>query len=235
MTEIPEHLLKRSRERRQALGLPTRGRRGGCRVLRRLVRPTAPATTTPAAAPASGRPRHPAGTGRAATAQAGPALRAGRASAAARSRSGPCPCWRSCRCGRSCTPRPCGRRRSKLTGALAVGAEVFGQCASCHGDRGPGRRRLPVRQRRGAQTFPELEEQVAFVTSGSQVYDGQVYGDPNRPGGPHIGLARATGAPCRPSARSSRRPRCSAVVCHERYTPGRRRPDRRRVPRVLRS
>ena len=50
MTEIPEHLLKRSRERRQALGLSSEGGEAGSDAP--AASADAPATTTPAAAPA---------------------------------------------------------------------------------------------------------------------------------------------------------------------------------------
>ena len=95
-----------------------------------------------------------------------------RRSAAARSRSGPCPCSPSCRCGPSCTPWPCGRRRRSSSGPWPSGEEVFTASARRATARRRGRRRLPVRQRRGAATFPKLEEQVAFVPAGSQVFAG---------------------------------------------------------------
>jgi hypothetical protein len=66
MTEIPEHLLQRSRERRKALGLPVPGEEGGeaapetteaaAEGTEAAEAPAAPVTETPAPAPAAGAP-----------------------------------------------------------------------------------------------------------------------------------------------------------------------------------
>ena len=129
-----------------------RGRRGSSPMLRRL-RPSDAGHDHACCRPGSGRPGHAAGTRRATPAQAGPAVRAGRGSAAARSRSGPCPCWRSCRCGRSSTPRPCGRRRWSSPG---LGRRRGGLRPVLLVPRrgGAGWRGLPVRRRRGDQDLP---------------------------------------------------------------------------------
>ena len=64
LTEIPEHLLKRSRERRAALGLPTDGGEGtpaeggaaeGSASVPAAVTPSSPAAAPAAAAPADGK------------------------------------------------------------------------------------------------------------------------------------------------------------------------------------
>ena len=154
MTEIPEHLLKRSRERRQALGLSTRGRRGGARCSggfgrraghdhacrRRRLRPLGP--------PRRHRPRHRRPSRSRRTSQAAQAPPQDPDLGHARAR-------RSCRCGPSSTPRPCGRQEVELTGALAEGEEVYAAVLLVPRRAGPGWRGLPVRRRRGDQDLPQ--------------------------------------------------------------------------------
>jgi mono/diheme cytochrome c family protein len=216
VTEIPEHLLKRSRERRQALGLSTEG--GEAATDAPAASAGAPATTTPAAAPA-------------------PAARATPPVPAAPPPPKPVPPYVQAAQRRRRIPiwampvlallplwaliyaqamRP---QEVELTGALAVGAEVFAQCSSCHGEAGQGGVGYPFVNGEVIKTFPDIEQQVAFVSSGSQVFDGQVYGDPNREGGPHIGLARGNGAmPAFGTQLTAAE--LLGVVCHERYTLG---------------
>ena len=57
MAEVPEHLLRRSKERRKALGLPVPGEEDapGDRRARRLPSATRAAEAAPAAASARGR------------------------------------------------------------------------------------------------------------------------------------------------------------------------------------
>ena len=121
----------------------------------------------------------------------------------------------------------------ELTGALAVGEEVYAQCSSCHGEAGQGGVGYPFTEGEVIKTFPNIEDQVSFVSTGSQIFDGQVYGDPNREGGPHIGLARGNGAmpAFGDAAHGGRAPRRGVPRA---LHPRRRRPDRRGVPRVLR-
>jgi mono/diheme cytochrome c family protein len=215
VTEIPEHLLKRSRERRAALGLPTEGGEdssaageageGGAAVAATPARPA----TTPAVRPATPEPVAPP-----------PKPDPPYVQAAKRRRKIPIwampvlallPLWAFMY---ALAMRP---QTKALVGPLAAGKEVFGQCASCHGSGGEGGVGYPFVNGSVLLTFPTLEEQVAFVTSGSQIYAGKPYGDPNRPGGPHIGLARNGTA--MPSFKDTlTQAEIVAVVCHERYT-----------------
>ena len=135
VTEIPEHLLKRSKERRAAprrWRRPGRGRRPGRATPRR------PRSTT--AAPPPRQPRGRAGrAGRPAAAEAGSA----RTSAAAKRRQqdpvlGDARARRSCRSGRSSTSNPVQSPPAGADDPLAIGARGLQ----------PELRRLPRRRRR---------------------------------------------------------------------------------------
>ena len=91
----------------------------------------------------------------------------------------------------------------EVTGALADGEEVYAQCSSCHGEAGQGGVGYQLTDGEVIKSFANIEEQVALRVHGSQGFDGQPYGQ--RP--PH---RRAATGRCRPSGRSSRRPRSSA-------------------------
>lgn len=207
MTEIPEHLLKRSRERRGDAG-------GG---------DAAPSSTpAPAAAPASV-PATPA--------------RAAAPAPAAPPKPKPEPAYIQAANNRRRMPfwamgalsllpiwgfiyiRGIQPIEHKVVGPLGEGATVYAKCASCHGADGVGGgagRKLSDGE--VMKTFPKIEDQLNFVFVGSQGYNGQVYGDPNRDGGPHVAGAQfAPGA--MPAWGTQLTPaQILAVVCHERYT-----------------
>jgi hypothetical protein len=79
------------------------------------------------------------------------------------------------------TPAPTG-------GPLVAGDEIYAAaCAGCPGAGGGGG---TGRQLSGGEvllTFPDWRDQVEFVAQGTAGYDGEVYGDPDRPGGAHVG------------------------------------------------
>ena len=65
---------------------------------------------------------------------------------------------------------------------MGVGAEVFGNCSSCHGGvaakGGVGR---PLADGEVNETFPHIEDQLRFVYFGTEGYNlagVTVYGDP---------------------------------------------------------
>jgi menaquinol-cytochrome c reductase cytochrome b/c subunit len=64
MAEVPEHLLRRSRERRKALGLPVPGEEGGGEAAAEAPAEEAPAAEAPAEAPAAAAGEAPAAEGR---------------------------------------------------------------------------------------------------------------------------------------------------------------------------
>ena len=207
MTEIPEHLLKRSRERREALGLPTEG---GEAAARGSGAPRPPrASTTPAVPPAPAA-RHAAGPGGAAAAEARPPY-VPRRSAGARSRSGPCRSWPCCRSGPSCTPamRP---PEKELVGPLAEGEEIYSKCSSCHGGRP------------GGVGYPFVDGSVLMTFPTSTTSRLRLLGSPPSPVSP---TATRTARAARTSASRARR----AMPRSGRADRGR--DPRRRLPRAL--
>ena len=141
MTEIPEHLLKRSKERRRpwAWAAASAG-------------DAAPAADAPSGAAGElGRRRKAGGgAGRPSRRAACPPPRRPRRpirpmspppKAARRCRCGPPRCSPSCRCGASSTTRACRSPPAGANDPLALGAEIYtgkGGCAGCHGTDGSG-------------------------------------------------------------------------------------------------
>jgi mono/diheme cytochrome c family protein len=217
VTEIPEHLLKRSRERREAAGLPTEGGDAPAAAT--------PAVVTPASAPAQAAsvpvPAAPA-----------PVIKAKPVPAyiqAAKTRK-KMPFWAMS--ALSLVPlwgflyvRGVQPEVETVEGPLAIGAEVYGVCSGCHmgnGSGGAGGR--PFWNGEVLKTFPKIEDQLNFVYNGSTRYSLagiEIYGDPNREGGGHAPLSlgvmpqqgeKAGGALTDEEILS--------VVCHERYKLG---------------
>ncbi len=110
-----------------------------------------------------------------------------------------------------------------VAGPLGEGEEIYSSCASCHGTSGAGGVGRQLNNGEVLLTFPTFEDHASLVYTGSAPYDGKVYGDPDREGGPHLGG----------SFNGSFMPQQGenfggaltdaeiiAVVCHERYTLG---------------
>ena len=82
------------------------------------------------------------------------------------------------------------RRRRSATGPLGVGAEVYSTCASpatAPPARAASAGRSPTA--RCSQTFPHIEDQLRFVYFGTAEYNlagVEIYGNPDREGGPHL-------------------------------------------------
>ena len=173
MTEIPEHLLRRSRERREALGLG--GGEGGGEAA------PAPAAAAPAAsaAPAEG-----------AEVEAAPAPEPVVVEVVPPRPAPPptrvpvwvlpvlavLPLWAFFYLGAF------GERAASGT-AGPSGAQVFSSsCASCHGARGEGGVGPALADGAVKLTFPNVEDHLKWVNEGS-TGSGAPYGDPARPGG----------------------------------------------------
>ena len=176
MTEIPEHLLNRSKARRSASS------------------GEAPSTDTPAASPAT--TPAPAATVKAAA----PAPKAAEPVppyvAAANERK-KVPFWAMS--ALAMLPvwaflylvalKPAEKA---VAGPLAVGTETYSGCSSCHGAEGAGGAGRVLYQGEVLKTFPHIEDMLNFVYSGSQKYVAagiKVYGDPEREGGAHAPLS----------------------------------------------
>jgi hypothetical protein len=237
VTEIPEHLLKRSRERRAALGLPTDGGTGAEGA------PAEEAAEGGAAAePAGGAPVPAGGTAPApAAAAAAPAGRAAPAPepvappprpdppyvAAAKART-KIPWWAMSVVGLlplwvllyAWALKP---SEDTVAGPLGEGEEIYSACSSCHGASGEGGVGRPLSNNEVVLTFPTLEQQASVVYTGTAPYAGKVYGDPDRPGGPHLGGSfNGSFMPQQGETFGGALTDAEiiAVVCHERYTLG---------------
>ncbi|MEQ1873977.1 MAG: c-type cytochrome [Ilumatobacteraceae bacterium] len=107
----------------------------------------------------------------------------------------------------------------EATGPLGEGATVYNQCASCHGGGGEGGVGYSFLDGAVITTFPHIEDHLNWVKFGSEAYVAagvEIYGDPNRAGGARI--AGATGVmPAAGEALGLTDVEILAVVCHERY------------------
>ena len=186
MTEVPEHLLARSRERRQALGLA-----GGSTPEPSGEAPAAPSSSAPAPAAAA----------------SAPAPAAAAAAPAVVEEPKPVPVYLRPEAKRSRLPvwvvpalailpfwgvlyvGAFGDRSHEeaLTGA-ALGAEVYRAqgCSSCHGGGGEGGVGPALAGGEAALTFPEEADHVSWIKTGSAPFRGQPYGAEDRPGGQRI-------------------------------------------------
>jgi hypothetical protein len=229
MTEIPEHLLKRSRDRRAALGLggddaaaPSDAAEGATDAP--AATPATTAATPAAAAPPSG----PAGRKAApAPAEAPPPKPDPPFIAAAKSRAR-IPFWAMAALSlmpiwafmyvRSLTQPP-----EVVEGPMGIGAETYGGCSSCHGANGEGGSGRPLAEGEVDKTFPHIEDQLRFVYFGTEQYNlagVTSYGDPDREGGAHTTGSYNGGAmPGQGSLAGGDLTDAEilAVVCHERF------------------
>ena len=185
MTEIPEHLLRRSRERREALGLGGGGEPAGAAP----AADDAPATTA-SAAPAAATPAPVE-----VAAVAVPEEPAGPnpivvAAAAQRRNAVPLwvmpvlvalPFWGFLYVGAFGN-----RHKTAVVDPLVAGAVVYRSagCSGCHGANGEGGVGPALQNGDAKITFPNIADQIAWVQTGSiSKPKGTLYGDPNRPGG----------------------------------------------------
>lgn len=196
MTEVPEHLLKRSQDRRAALGLGGDGGGGDG---------GSPPAATPAAADA---PTPGAGVAPAPTASA--AARPAAAVPAEVAAPEPPPPYVQAALTRKKIPfwaMPMlaflpvwaiiyvGGLSPADTGEptqLELGAEIYAaRCASCHGAGGGGGVGRAFTGGEVVKTFPDIIGQLDFVWRGSNGIGpgGTPYGDPAREGGPHLTLS----------------------------------------------
>ena len=178
MTEIPEHLLKRSRERREAAS-------GGASS---SSSDATPATTS--STPAVAKPAAPA-VASAPVPKPDPSY-----VVAAKSRK-KIPFWAMATL--SLLPlwafmymialKP---QEKTVEGPLAIGEAVFGSCAGCHGAAGQGGAGRVFAGGEVLKTFPKIEDMLNFVYTGSQAFvaaEIPYYGNPDREGGAHAPLS----------------------------------------------
>jgi mono/diheme cytochrome c family protein len=211
VTEIPEHLLKRSKERRAALG----GDAGDgasadapatpATAAVAKVESTAPAVAARAAAPAAPPPPKP-----------DPAY-----IAAAKSRK-KIPFWAMATL--SLLPvwgfmylQGVKPEAKVVHGPLGDGAKIYSTCATCHGSNGGGGVGRSFLNGGPKTTFPRIEDQLNLIYTGSKAYkDSGVgpYGDATLN---HLGY---NGSYMPPQGSGLTEAEILAVACHERYDLG---------------
>ncbi|MSW21631.1 MAG: c-type cytochrome [Actinobacteria bacterium] len=175
MTEIPEHLLKRSKERRSAMGGEAAEESTGSAP--------AKAAAAPAAVPARAEAPKPV--------IAPPKVDPPYVRAAKERRKIPfwamlplslLPLW-AWMYVRSVQDHPV-----KVEGPVAIGQELYGKCAGCHGAAGGGGAGRQLSNAEVLKTFPAVEDQLRWMLFGTEKYKAAgiaVYGNPNREGGAH--------------------------------------------------
>jgi mono/diheme cytochrome c family protein len=226
VTEIPEHLLKRSRERRSAIG---QGGDSDAPAADAAATPatgaTTPATTGAATPAAAATPSAPAARSAAPAAPAAPPVKPDPPYVAAAKRRKKIPFWAMATLSlmpvwgfiyvRALTDGP-----EVVAGPLGEGTEVYSNCAGCHGADGGGGVGYAFSGGEVLLTFPHIADQIRYVYYGTEGYNAEgidIYGNPDREGGPHVtgerGVMPAFGE-------QLTGPEIVAVVCHERYTIG---------------
>jgi mono/diheme cytochrome c family protein len=210
VTEIPEHLLKRS----QAAKAKAEGAEPPVEVAATAAAPSTAVTAAASAAPAKAAPVAP------------PPPKPDPPYLAAAKARPKVPVWALATLSilplwvfmyaRGLTPK-----EHKISGPLGDGAEIYtGNCSSCHGAGGEGVSGLGYQFSAGEvlKTFPHIEDQLRFVYNGSLAYGIagiEIYGNPEREGGPHITQARGI-MPAQGGSLTEAQ--ILAVVCHERFT-----------------
>ena len=223
MTEIPEHLLKRSQSAKaKATGAPAPEDGGAAPT---AATPATVAASTPAVVPAAAKPAKAAPASPPAPKPDIPVV------AAAKARK-KIPFWAMATLSilplwvfmyaRSLTPV-----EKVVAGPLGAGATVYSAgCSGCHGAAGEGIAGSGYQFSAGEvlKTFPIIEDQLRWVYAGTSAYQTagvEIYGNPKRPGTVHI-----TGAKGKMPAQglteggALTEAEILAVVCHERYTLG---------------
>ena len=212
MTEIPEHLLKRSKERREAASGGASADSGA----------STPATTP--SAPAVAKSAAP-------VAAAAPAPKPDPSYVVAAKTRKKIPFWAMATL--SLLPlwafmymlalKP---QEKVVEGPMAIGEAVYGSCAGCHGAAGQGGAGRVFAGGEVLKTFPKIEDMLNFVYTGSQPYvaaEIAYYGDPNREGGAHAPLSY-NGNPMPQQGEKAggglTEYEILGVVCHERYAIG---------------
>lgn len=186
MTEVPEHLLKRSQDRRAALGLGGGGDAGGSAA------PAASASTevepsagaAPAAAAAAAPVPEVVKEPEPVPAYVQASLDRKRIPIWAMPVLAFLPVW-AVIYAQTLSPPP----KTELS-QLDLGAQIYSQCAGCHGGSGGGGAGRPLADGEVLKTFPNIAGQLEFIRLGSKGFEGQDhYGNPDREGGAHKALS----------------------------------------------
>ncbi|MFN3219616.1 MAG: c-type cytochrome [Acidimicrobiales bacterium] len=192
MTEVPDYLLQRSRERRAALGLST-GDGGDAAAPAADAGESAPVPATTAAAT----PAPVADSATEIETYEPPAPIAPWVAAAKSRKKIPVwmapvalflPIWGFLVYGTLEEPT------REAAGPIAAGSGIYSNCASCHGAGGGGGVGYQLNDGEVLLTFPDVASHVAWVVNGSPAA-GTPYGNPDRPGGQRISGALGSQMP----------------------------------------
>ena len=173
MTEIPEHLLARSRARREAAGLATPGDAGASPApsTGSEVEQVSAAVATPAAAVAPPPPPPPK--------PDPPYIQAYKDRKRIPFWAMPAlvllPLWAFIYANTLEKPA------AATSGPLANGATIFQNCASCHGASGEGGVGPSFQNGAVGKTWPKFQDQIRWVSLGSSGWPGNTYGAQNKP------------------------------------------------------
>ena len=191
MTEVPEHLLKRSLDRRAALGLGGDGGGDGGDVTPAASAPADEPTPGAAVAPATATAAAPVAAATPATSPEPEPVPPYVQAALTRKKIpvwvmpvlAALPVWAIIYIA-GLSPASNGQPTQ-----LELGSNIFAaQCATCHGAAGGGGVGRPLVDGDLAATFPDIVGQLEFVHQGSANTgaEGTPYGDPAREGGQHL-------------------------------------------------
>jgi mono/diheme cytochrome c family protein len=182
VTEVPDYLLERSRQRRAALGLPGGEAPAGGGGGTAAPAPSGGGVATAEATPAAGPQPAAAATATAVVAEPVPAVAVDTGP-----RSGIpvwmmpvlliLPFWAMVYMGAFAEPAAEGGPRT--------GPQIYASagCGSCHGPTGGGGVGPKLSGGETKLTFPNVDDMVKWINEGSSPVRGQPYGDPGRPGG----------------------------------------------------
>lgn len=106
---------------------------------------------------------------------------------------------------------------SGATGPVAAGKTLYeANCLGCHGATAGGGVGRQLSNGEVNKTFLTAEEQVAFVQTGSKIYDAKPYGDPDRPGGARQGGSYSKGQYMPSFSAVLTQEQIASIVCYER-------------------
>lgn len=190
MTEIPEHLLRRSRERRAALGLG--GDDAGSAPAAsgpEAASPAAPAAQPEAATGTAVEPSPPAGAVVAVEEPAPPPYVAPTGPHKSKIPIWVMPVLIALPLWAFLYPSAFANHNKAAapTDPYLIGQQIFHTkgCSGCHGNAGEGGVGPKLAGGEAKLTFPNIQDQISWVNTGSAPFTGKKYGDPARPGGQH--------------------------------------------------
>jgi len=176
VTEVPEHLLRRSKERRSAIGgggdggsepSASSGEASGTAAAASAVEPVA-AAAAPAPVEEPPKPVPP---------YVAAALRRPKVPKFAIPVLAALPVWALIYAGTM-------SKSTSVDPQIKLGGQIFAaNCSGCHGAAGEGGTGRPLNE--VLKTFPDVKDHLAWIENGSPAA-GTPYGDPKRPGGQRI-------------------------------------------------